>query len=185
MSGANENAMKPIKAVAKESSNEPFYLIQSNGLDKRYVVSLRDKVTIKALFGAFINQSEDTIQVKIIDFEEYEGPIDYSGEISKGKLHELMIKHEEVLFHNGYHDFMLKYPGSGDIMVFDEHGLIFIYTSLNYADVLSNFNVAYKPDEKLLYEYNHWHYCLHGGREKLTDMIKDFELEKEGKYSLR
>lgn len=170
---------QPIKAAANDFTKEPFYLVQSNGTDKRYVVSLRDQIRIRTLLAGFINQSKDIIQIKIRDFDNPDTPIDYSGLSSKSKLHELMTKHEEVIFHNGYHDLMLRDPDSGDYMVFDEHGLIFIYTDQDYSEILKNLEAEYRPGEKLIYEFNHWHYCLSGGREKLAEMIKDFELERE------
>ncbi len=170
---------QPIKAASKEFTNESFHLIQSHGVDKRYVVSLSDKIRIRTLLAGFINQSKNEIQIKIRDVDNPEKPINYSGTLNKSKLHELMTKHEDVIFHNGYHDLMLRNPETGDYIAFDEHGLIFIYTNQDYSEVLKNLNAEYKPEEKLIYEYNHWHYCLPKGQEKLAEMIKDFELEKE------
>ena len=170
---------KPIKAVSKDFTTEPFYLIQSNGKDKRYVVSLRDKLRIRTLLAGFINQSKNEIQIKIRDLDRPEKPINYSGKLNKSKLHELMTKHEEVIFHNGHHDLMLRNPDSGDYIVFDEHGLIFIYTNKDYSEVLRNLDAEYKPEEKLIYDHNHWHYCLPEGNEKLLEMIRNLDLSKE------
>lgn len=143
------------------------------------MVSLSDPIRIRILLAGFINQSENDIQVKIRDLDNPEKPMDYSGALNKSTLHDLMTKHEDVIFHNGYHDLMLRNPGTGDYVVFDEHGLVFVYTSQNYSEVLKNLKADYLPDEKLIYELNHWHYCLTDGQEKLADMIKDFKLEKE------
>jgi len=170
---------QPIKVASNEFTNEPFYLIQSNGTERRYVVSLRDKVRVRTLLAGFINQSKNEIQIKIRDSDNPEKPIDYSGSLGKAKLHELMTKHEDVIFHNGYHDLMFRNPNSGDYVTFDEHGLIFIYTNQDYSGILKNLEAEYKPDEKLVYEFNHWHYSLPDGQEKLADMINDFELKKE------
>lgn len=170
---------QPIKAASKEFTTQPFYLIQSNGLDKRYVVSLRDKIRIRTLLAGFINQSKHSVQIKMRDLDNPNQPVDYSGELSKSRLHELITVHEDVIFHNGYHDLMFRNPDTGDYLAFDEHGLIFIYTNEDYSEILRNFEAEYKPDEKLIYELKHWHYCLPEGQEKLAVMIKDFELRKE------
>lgn len=170
---------QPIKATSKEFTNEPFHLIQLNGTDKRYVVSLRDKVRVRTLLAGFINQSRNDVQTKIRDLDNPEKPVNYSGTLSKAKLHDLMTKHEDVIFHNGYHELMLRNPDSGDCLAFDEHGLIFIYTSQDYSEILANLEAEYKPEEKLIYEFNHWHYNLPEGGEKLADMIKDLGLKKE------
>ena len=170
---------QPIKAAAKEFTNEPFYLIQSNGKDKRYVVSLSDKIRIRTLLAGFINQSTNEIQIKIRDLDNREKPVEYSGMINKSKLHDLMTMHEYVIFHNGYHDLMMKNSDTGDYIAFDEHGLIFIYTNEDYSEFLEKLNAEYKPNEKLIYEFNHWHYLLPKGRERLSEMIKDFKLKIE------
>jgi len=169
----------PIKATSREFTKEPFFLIQSNGTEKRYVVSLRNKIRIKILLSGFINQSKNEIQIKIRDFESYDKPIDYIGSLSKIKLHELMTKHEETIFHNGNHVLMLKNSESGDFIVFDEHGLIFIYTNQDYTDILIKLGAKYSPKQKLIYEFNHWHFCIEESEKKLKEMIKDFELEIE------
>jgi hypothetical protein len=170
---------RPIKAASKEFTAKPFHFIESNGTEKRYVVLLLDKIRIRTLIAGFINQSKKDIQIEITDSDNPEQPIDYFGSLSKSKLHELMTKHEDVIFHNGFHDLMLCNPDSGDYLVFDEHGLIYIYTDNDYSEILKNLEAYFSPNEKLIYEFNHWHYCLPEGSEKLADMIKDFGLEKE------
>ena len=170
---------KPIKAASKEFTDKPFYLIESNGAEKRYVVSLIDKTKIRTLLAGFINQSKHSVEIKVIDLDSPDHPTDYSGELSKSRLHELMTEHEDVIFHNGYHDLMFRNPDTGDYIAFDEHGLIFIYTNEDYSAILKNLEAEYRPNEKLIYELNHWHYCLPEGQKKLAEMIKGFELRKD------
>ena len=131
------------------------------------------------LLAGFINQTQDEVQIKIRDFDDPEKPVEYSGSVHKSKLHKLMTKHEDVIFHNGNHDFMLRDWNTGEHMVLDEHGLIFIYTERDYAEILKHLDAKYKPNEKLIYEFHHWHYCLPKGQEKLIALIKDLALRKE------
>ncbi|MBC7863068.1 MAG: hypothetical protein IAF38_08835, partial [Bacteroidia bacterium] len=56
---------------------------------------------------------------------------------------------------------------------------IFIYTNEDYSQILQNLKAAYKPNEKLIYEYDHWHYCLPDGHKKLLEMINELNLAKE------
>lgn len=170
---------QPIKATSKEFTTDPFYLIQSNGSDKRYVVSLKDKVRIRTLLAGFINQSKSSIQIKVRDLDNPEKPIEYNGELDKSTLHRLMTQHEDVIFHYGYHELMLRNPDSGNYIAFDDHGLVFIYTNQDYLEILKNLGAEYKPDEKLIYQINHWHYCLPDGREKFAEMIEEFQLTLE------
>jgi hypothetical protein len=169
----------PIKAASRDFTDEPFFLTQSKGSEKRYIVSLKDKISIRVLLAGFINECTSEVQVKITDFENPDGPVDYYGSSDKPKLHQLMTKYEDVIFHNGFHDLMLRNPASGEYIVFDEHGLIFIYTSQDYAETLKNLHAEYKPDEKMIYEFSHWHYCMAGSKEKLAGMIAELGLEKD------
>lgn len=170
---------QPIKAASKDFTPEPFYLIQKHQEDKRYVVSLKDKIRIRTLIAGFINQASKEVQVKIRDFDNRERPIDYSGSLDKSQLHQLITKHEDVIFHNGYYDLIFRIPETGDHIAFDEHGLIFIYTDDDYSEILKNLKVEYRSNEKLIHEFHHWHYCMANGHEKLADMIKELKLEKE------
>ena len=167
----------PIKAIAEEFTKEPFYLIQQNGNNKRYVVSLKNKMSIRILLAGFINQSEDLVEVKIRNVENEKRPMEYSGIVNKSKLHSLMTEHESVIFHHGYHDFMIRNPYTGDYVAFDEHGLVFIYSLEDYSDTLTNLQAAYRENEKLIFEFRHMHYSLPEGDKKLQKLINDLELK--------
>ena len=146
---------QPIKVASEEYTNGSFHLIQSNGPDKRYVVFLNDKVRIRMLLAGFINQSKKEIQVKVRDLDNPDKPIEYSGVLGKSRLHELITKHEDVIFHNGYHELMVRNSDSGDYVAFDEHGLLFIYTTQDYSEILKNLEAEYRQEEKLINEFNH------------------------------
>lgn len=170
---------RPIKATAKTANQECFYLIQTNGADKRYVIWLRDKIRIRTILAGFINKAVLTVEVKIRDFNDFKDGIDYFGSVAKSELHQLMTKYEDVLFHNGYHDLMILIPETEEYIVFDEHGLIFIYTSDTYETFLTNLRVKYQASKKLIYEFDHWHYCLPNGNNLLISFIDDLKLERE------
>ncbi len=116
----------PIKATSRDITKTPFYLVQTNGLHKRFVIWLCDKFRIRTLIAGFINRANLIVNVRVIDFDETEEGVDYSGLVSKSELHRLMTKYEDVLFHNGYHDLMIRIPETDELLVFEEHGLIFI-----------------------------------------------------------
>ncbi len=132
----------PIKAVIAGNSNpDPFYIIQENGPQQRYVISLRNKERIRLLILDFIGRAKDEILIKLRDLDDRENPEDYLGALSKSTFTALFEKHEEVIFHNGYHDLMLRLPESGDYLVFDEHGLIFIYTNDDLSPFLARYEM--------------------------------------------
>lgn len=170
---------QPIKSASDKFTKDSFYLVQTEGNEKRYVVSLRDKVRIRTLLAGFINQSLKNVLVKIRNFEDQENPRDYSGSVEKSKMHKVMTKYEDVIFHNGFHDFMIMNPETEDYIVFDEHGLIFIYSDNDYMEVLKNLEAEKRQNEKLTYEFDHWHYCMPEGKEKLIELINELDLIKE------
>lgn len=168
---------KPIKCVSKDFKTSPFYLIQSNGSDKRFIVSFQDEKKIKQFLTLFIDQTLDEMQIKIRDFDDKENPIDFEGQATKSKLNATLDKYEEVVFHDGYHDLMLRRPETGDYIAFDEHGLVFIYTQDNYSDTLEMLGLSYKANEKLIYQFDHWHYRPANGRQDLKNLIDELGLE--------
>ncbi|MBC7865498.1 MAG: hypothetical protein IAF38_21160, partial [Bacteroidia bacterium] len=123
----------PIKCASRDFTKDSFYLIQKNGKGKRYVISLKDKIRIRTLLAGFINQASEEVQIKIWDLESRENPVGYSGTVSKKRVHQVMTRFEDAIFHNGYHDLMIRNSEKGDYIAFDEHGLIFIYTNEDYS----------------------------------------------------
>jgi hypothetical protein len=169
---------KPIKCASKDYKTSPFYLIQSNGADKRFVVSFQDREKIKLFITTFIDSSDSDLQVKIRDFDDHENPIDFDGVVPQALLKSTLDKYEEVIFHDGCHDLMLRISKTGDYVAFDEHGLIFIYTKYNYSDILNKYDLTYKANEKLIYEFGHWHYRPATGSEDLNNLINELGLKK-------
>jgi hypothetical protein len=166
----------PIKCASRDFTKDPFYLVQKNGSEQRFVASFGNKEKIKLFLLEFI-KNENELQVKIRDLDNADSPVDHDGRVTKQKLTEALNRFEEVIFHDGYHDLMIRLPGSGDYLAFDEHGLIFIYSQGNYPDILKKFGLTYKGDEKLIYQFNHWHYRPAKAEEELASLIKELDLQ--------
>lgn len=167
---------KPIKCASYEFTKSPFYVIQSNGNDRRFIASFPDVQKIKQFLTLFIEQTLDEIQIKIADYDDANRPLEYEGQSSKSELQTTLEKYEDVVFHDGFHDLMLRRPETGDYIAFDDHGLVFIYTEDDYTNILEALGLIHKPDELLIYEYNHWHYRPPNGRKDLKDLINELGL---------
>ena len=154
-----------------------FYFIQSNGSDKRFVASFQDGQKIKQFLILFIDQTLDELQIKIRDFDDKENPIDFEGQATKSKLKTTLDKYEEVIIHDGYHDLMLRRTETGAYIAFDEHGLVFIYTKDNYSDTLERLGLTYKANEKLIYQFDHWHYRPANGLQDIKNLVNELGLE--------
>ena len=172
-------SFKPFKCAAKDFNKNPFYLIQKNEDKKRFVVSLKDKLSIRIILAGFINEISQKIEIKIRDFENKENPIDYSGMLEKNELHKFMLDFENAIFNDGAHDFMIKNNKTDEYIVFDEHGLIFIYTEKDYSETLNNLKAKHLPKEKLIYSYDHWHFRSEGTYKELKLMIELMKLKRD------
>jgi hypothetical protein len=69
----------PIKCASNEFKSQPFYVIQSNGKDRRYIASFLDKPKTKSFLLLFINGSTSLLQLKIRDLDESEDPKEFCG----------------------------------------------------------------------------------------------------------
>jgi hypothetical protein len=167
----------PIKCASNDFKTSPFYLIQSNESDKRFVASFQDSEKIKQFITSFIDNTLDELQIKIRDFNDQENPIDFSGYAKKSQLKITLDKYSAVIIHDGYHVLMLRRPETGDSIAFDEHGLIFVYTQENYSDAFEKLELTYKMNEKLIYQFDHWHYRPSNGQQDLKNLINELGLK--------
>ena len=167
---------RPIKSAAKDFKTDPFYLIQYNGPDKRIVASFQNKNNIKAFLRTFIENTKGEVNVKITDLKDYDDPQDFDGMVAKEKMNSSLNNYDDFLFHDGYHELTLMNPDNSDLIAFDEHGLIFIYADTDYTTILENFGLTLKPNEKLIYEFDHWHYRPADGQKVLAKIITDLKL---------
>lgn len=168
---------KPIKCASRDFTTTPFFLLETNGSDKCFVASFRSMVNIKEFLRSFIDQSNGDLQIKIRDYENSKQPTNFDGQADKALLQITLDTFETVIFYDGYHDFMIRRPETGDYVVFDEHGLLFIYTQDDYSDTLLHYGLVAKTSEKLIYEFAHWHYRPPGGREELKKLITTLRLQ--------
>ena len=114
-----------MKCTAYEASKEPFYLIQTKDDFKRYVVSLQRGEDIKLLLYNFIRKSR-YLDIKVRDMNNKENPIDYVGMLPRKKLLSLLDSFKDMLFRNGFFEFMARISRTGEYIVLDDHGLLFI-----------------------------------------------------------
>ncbi|MFZ1330816.1 MAG: hypothetical protein WAR83_01430 [Flavobacteriales bacterium] len=84
-----------------------------------------------------------------------------------------MTKYEDVLFQNGFHVLMIRLPGTEEYIVFDEHGLIFMYTDQDHHEIFEDIGEAYQTSEPLIHEVDHWHISIAGGQVELSKMIRE------------
>jgi len=102
----------------------------------------------------------------------------YSGKQERSRLHALMTAFEDVLFHNGFYDLIVKSPDSAESITFDGHGLIYINTTADYADVLANLGAVCKSKVRLISKYFHWHHSSEDLNARLLEFVGSLGLIK-------
>ncbi len=170
---------RPIKCSSPSYKADPFYFVEDEDGDKRFVVSIQDINNIQLLLTNFIAASDNDLEIKIRDHSENENPLDFWGLTTNKKLVELLELYHDFLFHDGYHVLMIRNPKTNDYIVFDEHGLVFIYTNKDYSEILNKMGLPYKPNAALIYEFDHWHYRAATGEKDLQKIINELKLQQE------
>jgi hypothetical protein len=167
----------PIKCASAEYTAKPFHLIQANETDRRYVISFQDVEKIRTFMFAFIDRASETVAVKLRDNDDADQPTDYDGDVAPQHLKNVINAFEETVFYDGYTDLMIRLPESGDYVVFDQHGLVFVYTHDDYSEVLQQLENPFNPNEQLIYEVSHWHIRPAKARENLHLLVAELDLQ--------
>src|SRR5882757_9976093 len=115
----------PIKSASADYKKEPFYFLQKGKVSQRYIAWFCDKEKIKRFLLAFISKASSGLEVKILDLTDAENPHLLKGEVSPAQIEKALDTHEEVIFHDGYHDLLLLNTATSEYVVFDQHGIIF------------------------------------------------------------
>ncbi|XOV67499.1 MAG: hypothetical protein ACFHU9_17935 [Fluviicola sp.] len=169
---------KQWKCLSGEAPKESFYLVQKYEKQTRYVISLQSPEDALLLLYNFIRKSR-YLDLKIRDMDNNENPTDYVGMLGRKKLLVILEKNEDILLGNVFFEFMAKNSRTGEYIVFDDHGLLFIYSNKDYASFIEQVDVSRNDEAKLIYEYNHWHNGPAGHREALQHFIKELEMHEE------
>ncbi|MBI1307217.1 MAG: hypothetical protein GC181_11495 [Bacteroidetes bacterium] len=112
--------------------------------------------------------------IKIRELDDPGNPVEFDGQLTKDNLIAALDKYAEFIFHDGYHELMIRRPDTEEYIAFEVHGLIFLYTHYKYTKIFESFGLKYQADQKLIYQYNHIHYRPAKARVDLINLIKEF-----------
>lgn len=171
------STQRPIKCASRDFKKSDFYLIERNGSDKRFIASFMNAETIARLIKSFVEQCDKDIRVKICDLADQSNPTDIGGSVDKNLFLSALEKYNDVIFHDGYHELELMNPKTMDLLAFDEHGLVYIYSDKNYSEILENFGLTFRPNESLITRFDHWHIRTATGQKDLKSFIDALGLE--------
>jgi hypothetical protein len=93
--------------------------------------------------------------------------MDFSGQTTKSQLKTTLDKYDG--FHDGYHNLMLRRPETGDYIALTYTDWFHL---CNYSDTLEKLGLTYKANEKLIYQFDHWHYRPANGRQRIKKLNK-------------
>lgn len=167
----------PIKCFSGKYKASPFYLIQSNGADQRYVASFQKVQTINDFILHFAATASGKLQLKIRDLDDRDLQKEFLGILTKSELSTLLETFQSLIFHDGYHELMIRIPESGDYIAFDEHGLVFIYSNDDFSAILKKSGLQYRPNEAFIYEFDHFHVRPANAKADLERLVNEWKLE--------
>jgi hypothetical protein len=169
---------QPIKCTSRHFKQSDFYLLEQNGSDRRFVASCVNSEKIELLIKSFVNECDKDIRVKICDLADQNNPVDIEGVVDKYLFISTFEKYFDLIFHDGYHEIELMNPQTMDLLAFDEHGLLYIYSDQNYSELLENLGLPFKPNESLITNFDHWHIRTATGQNDLKSFINAIGLKQ-------
>jgi len=167
-----------IKCASVNYKVEPFFIIQTNGIDQRYVASFQNIEKLKKFMLDFNEKSSNENQIRFHHLLDAEKPDIYTGLISKENFVEMLDKYNDMIIYYGFHDLMLRNSETGDYFAFDEHGLIYIYSVEDYKQILEEYGLEFKENQELNFESDHEHLSKVTDKQDLLSLIKEYKLQK-------
>ncbi len=188
---------RPIKCAAAGYNRKPFYVIDRQKQETRYVVSFQDGVNIKQFLLHFMDESIGRLEVRIIDHGDYQNPITYTGFAANEQIQTLIEKYEDLVLYDGGHELWISRPENESFVVFDDHGLVYVYTKDDYTNILNGYGLTPLKLENpiytfmldrigltrrkrvlLIHEINHWHVRSPNAADELKRFIEELGLSR-------
>lgn len=167
---------QPIKSASNEYKVSPFYCIETSGTTKRYIASLQDEQRIFDFILKFFRICETEIELTIKNLSNPDSPIEYTGKKSVSDAFKAFTRYSGLLLHDGYQELVIKNPATGDYLVYDDHGLLFIYSDDDYESMFIRLALEHRPDQKMIYDFPHWHIGISDGATQLKGLIDLLQL---------
>ena len=82
-----------------------------------------------------------------------------------------MSVYDNIIFQNGNHELLLKNVVTDEVLVFDDQGLVFLYTEADYSSLFKQFHIKYSPTDTLIYEHDHLKNAHNKEDEKLYELL--------------
>jgi hypothetical protein len=121
------------KAVRPDYAPPPFYFRQTSS-DKavRYVAWPGNATRAQTVFGALLRLMPDELDVLLKSDKQdtADGPtfVRYYGPVQRARLLEAIAQSADLIYRDGYTQLCVRQPDSGEYIVLDEYGLIWVYS---------------------------------------------------------
>jgi hypothetical protein len=101
----------------------------------------------------------------------------YYGEVSIDRLQKIIKSNEKYVFQDGSNQLCVKRSDTGEYIVLDDHGILFIYSgSLCFAELCKEAGLEERL-EKLIYASGHWHRSPKDADKLANKFIRDLGLK--------
>jgi hypothetical protein len=171
------------KAIREDYSPAPFFMRQEyqSGAE-RWVAWSSSLDRLKKLFYMVLSCFPEEVEILLkLEREGQNQPesdpwLRYHGICPLQELMTAIQENEDHFFLDGGSQLCVRCVGGGDYLVFDEHGIFFVYSDDDgFRDCCRELGFEERV-EPLLYEAGHWHYRP-VGNDKWEPFVQQFGLK--------
>jgi len=179
---------KPIKSVSPKITRDRIYFWEKSLEFTRLLIQNNNEDDIEERIIKFIldNSNPSDVLLKIFkDYDDNEIIWDYYfGKCDNDILINTIKEYHDVIFHDGFIQFMIRNTETFEYICFDDHGILFYYDfSENiFNKIIEGLNDYTKVEshKNFIIEEDHWHYRDKDAEENLNKFIKKLDLKNNG-----
>ena len=181
------NCNKPIKAVSPKIKRNKIYFLEKASEFNRLIVQTNDEDDIGEKIINFIRSSSNPSDILLRVFNDYDDNKEiiwdsYFGKCDNNILINTVKEYHDVIFHDGYNQFMIRNTETFEYICFDDHGILFYYDFNKnlFNKIIKELNdyTKVKNYNKFIMEEGHWHFREKDADDNLNKFIQELNLKK-------
>jgi hypothetical protein len=179
------NCNKPIKSVSPKIKRDRIYILEKKSEFARLIIQNNSEDELEERIINFIlsNSNPSDVLLKAFNGHDEEGEITwdyYFGKCDNNNLIITIKEYHNVIFHDGFNQFMIRNTETFEYICFDDHGILFYY---DFSENIFNKIIKELNNYKKVRNYKefimgagHWHYRYKDAEEDLNKFIKKLNL---------
>jgi hypothetical protein len=181
------NCNKPIKSVSPIIKRNKIYLFEKTSKFIRLRIQNDDEDEIEERIMKFILNNSNPSDVLLKVFNNYDVNDEiiwdyYFGKCDNNDLINTIKEYHNVIFHDGFNQFMVRNTETFEYICLDDHGILFYYdfSKKIFDEIIKGLNnyKKVKNRTKFIMTKGHWHYRDKDAEDDLNKFIKNLNLIK-------